>query len=341
MAILAIISLLFLFSIANILVPFVSAFVIAYILLPVINNRYISSKLSHDKAACLLFILVLGSFILFLWLFLPLLLSQLYVLIGKIPQWANYVRNNIVPPITSKYYSLDPQVAGKIKDTMESLINDGFSLALKATENVWGYTMATINALSLIFFVPIILFYFLRDWHRIKLGLGKLVPKEKRAQINEVLHSINQVLSSYIRGQFNVCFLMSCFYMIGLSVIGLDVGIFLGVMSGLLIILPFVGILISFSVSIIVGYFTFGGSIQISYIAALYIIGHLLESFILSPIIIGDKIGLHPLWIMFAILACGSLVGFIGVLAAVPVAGVIKVLLKHVLKACFNKAREN
>ncbi len=192
--------------------------------------------------------------------------------------------------------------------------------------NIWHVTKITINLFMLILLIPLILFYFLRDWLTMAKNIELLLPLKGKKKIQEILSAINCSLSAYIRGQLNVCLLLSVYYGISLSILGVDLGVLLGILSSFSIIIPFVGVFISFSLTMIVSYFTFGMVNKLFYIIIIYLIGLIVEGYILSPKIIGDKIGLHPLWIIFAVLALGNLFGFIGIFFAVPIASIIKVL---------------
>ena len=312
---------------ANILAPFFIAFIIAYILQPLIDNSWLKDKLPRSIVSCGVFIIFLGAFILSLIILLPIIYHQISLLISKIPIYKHYLQSELAPVFTAKIHSIDPSIANKIKDSFKTIIDSAFTTIVLIINNIWSYTMATINIMTIILLVPVILFYFLRDWPKMIKTLENLLPARGKGKIREIFSSINELLSAYIRGQFNVCLLLSGFYWVGLSIIGLDSSLLLGILSGFLIIVPFIGTLISFSFTMIIGYFTWGLA-KLSYIIILYVAGYIIESYILTPKIIGDKIGLHPLWIMFAVFACGSLFGLIGIFFAIPIAGIIKVLLK-------------
>jgi putative permease len=296
---------------------------------PVINNICVKYNLPRNVVALGVFVIFLGTFIVTLVILMPIIYKQISILISKIPTYKHYIQTEIVPFLTSKVQSVDPKIADKIQHSLKGFINGAFSVIAGLFNNVWGYTMATINIFAIILLVPIILVYLLRDWPVITNNIDNLIPIRGRSKIREILSSINDLLSAYIRGQFNVCVILSVYYGIGLSIIGVDLGLLLGILSGFLIIVPFIGTLIAFSLSMIISYFSFGYTIKLFYVFILYIFGYLMENYLLTPKIIGDRIGLHPLWIMFAVFAIGSLFGFVGIFFAIPIAGIIKVLLKY------------
>ena len=311
------------------LAPSFIAFIFAYMLSPLISEVCRKYHLPRNLVAAIIFVLFLSVFSVALLVLMPAIYHQVSILIAKIPAYKDYIQTELVPQVTAKVQSIDPRIAEKVKDSIQSIINGTFSIISSVFNNVWGYTMATINIFVVILLVPIILFYLLKDWPKITRNLNNLLPYQERNKIREILSSINDLLSAYIRGQFNVCLILSAYYGIGLSILGVDLGLLLGILSGFLIIIPFIGIFIAFSLAMIVGYVTFGYTAKLGFVMVLYVVGYLVENYFLTPKIIGDRIGLHPLWIMFAALAIGSLFGFIGIFFAIPIAGIIKVLLGY------------
>ncbi len=312
--------------ISKILTPFFIAGVISYILQPVILYLSRHHKFPRNASVAIIFLLFLSVFTIVIAVVLPIIYQQITLLISKIPIYKNYLQTELIPTITVKVQAVDPAIASKIKDLINNFANGIFSLMTSLANNLWYYTMATINVVILLVLIPIILFYFLRDWSKITNNIDNLLPLQNKPKIKQLLTAINDTLAAYIRGQLNVCLLLSTYYSIALSVIGVDLSVLLGVVSGFSIIIPFVGASLTFVLTMIVSYCAFGIANQLFYIAIIYMVGMVVESYILAPKMIGDKIGLHPLWIIFAVLALGNLFGFIGIFFAVPMAGIIKVL---------------
>lgn len=312
--------------------PFFIAFVLAYILDPIIRSNCQRFKLSRTLAATFVFILFLGLFILVTSLLAPLIYSQLATLVSKIPHYRDYLQGEIAPLITQKFKAIDPSITAKISSAIQNFVSSTLMLMARLFDNLWYSAKATINLIIITLLVPIILFYLLRDWDRVKKCLYDLLPLKHRDEINNMLKELSGLLSAYVRGQLNICLILSVLYGSFLSLIGLDLGLLIGVLSGFLVIIPLIGNLISFSLALIVGYVSFGLNYQLLYIAILYPSLALLENYFLTPKIIGDRIGLHPLWIMFSVFASGAIFGFVGIFFAVPIAGIIKVLLKYTIK---------
>lgn len=317
----------FLLLISNILAPFFIAFILAYILQPLIESSCAALKIPRITAAYGTFILCLGVMALGVLTLLPVVYRQVALLVVKMPAYQHYLQTELAPIIISKMQAIDPDLNGKITQLIHGMINGTFTVIALLLNNLWNYAMLTVNITVIILLVPLILFYFLRDWPKIIGLIDSLLPLQGKSKIKEILAAINQLLSAYVRGQLNVCLLMSTYYGVGLSMIGIDLSLLLGVASGCLIIIPFIGLTISGLLSLIIGYITFGMTTKLSYIGTLYLVGYVVENYFITPRIIGNNIGLHPLWIMFSVFASGSLFGFIGIFFAIPIASIVKILL--------------
>ena len=312
--------------------PFFIAFIISYLLQPAIGFIASKFKISDKFASSIIYLIFLSIFFLSLTILVPIIYGQIFTFIKNIPKYKNYLQSEILPPIMAKIYSIEPDIADKIKNSLSNFINSIFTILGSIANNFWRYTIITINIFVLFLLIPIILFYFLRDWAKIIVNMKSLLPIKTRPKILEILSAINNLLSAYIRGQLNICLLLSTYYSIAFTVIGIDLALLLGILTGFLVIIPFIGTFISFLLTLIIGYLTFGMTAKLLYIMIIYLVGNICESYILTPKIIGDKIGLHPLWIIFSIFACGSLFGIIGIFFAIPIAGITKILLLNLIK---------
>lgn len=311
------------------LTPFFIAFVIAYMLQPLINKICDKYNISNNLVAFVVFIISLSIFTVIIIVLVPIIYQQGLVLINKFPIYKDYIHNEFIPQLNDTVHSVDPDITDRIKNSLQGFINNTFSVIANLFNNIWNYMLATLNTFATILLVPVILLYLLRDWNKMTRSFNSLLPIKERSKIREILTSINDLLSAYIRGQFNVCIILSTYYSIGLSLIGVDLGLLIGILSGFLIIVPFIGTFIAFCLAMIVCYFSFGSTAKLSYIVILYVVGYLTENYYLTPKIIGDRIGIHPLWIMFSVFALGSVLGFTGIFFAVPIAGIIKVLIEY------------
>ncbi len=320
----------FSYLLSDIISPFFIAFIFAYILQPIIDRLTSKWTLSRRSVSIIVFIIFISVFTLILVILIPLIYDQISAFIAKVPEYRKYFQN-IVDLLVKKLGSIDPDAANQLSDAAKSTLNSMFSLLNGVANRLWGYTIATINLFTVIALVPIILYYFMRDWSQIVEAINSLMPEHGKSKIREIFTSINDLMSGYIRGQLNICLILCIYYTIGLSLIGLDLALLLGSMSGFFIIIPFIGSIISMALAALSCYITFGLGSELAYLALLYVIGHTIEGYILVPKIIGNKIGLHPVWIIFTVFAAGSVFGFLGVFFAIPIAGIIKVLVINIL----------
>ncbi|RYE05898.1 MAG: AI-2E family transporter [Rickettsiaceae bacterium] len=318
----------FILFFSKVLMPFFIALVFAYLLNPMLSKVCLKYNIPRNIAASLVIIVVISTFIAISLLIMPIIYQQLSVLITKIPIYRYYIQTEIIPALVEKVENLDPKIANQITSSIQNFTNNFFLVLASLFNNVWNYTIATLNVITVILLVPIILLYLLLDWPKIICYLEDLLPIESKYKIKQILFAIDDALSAYIRGQLKICALLSVYYGVGLSILGIDLGLLIGIVSGFFIIVPFVGILISYLLATLIGYFSFVGSVyQVIYITLLYGTGYLIEGYLLTPKIIGKKIGLHPLWIMLSVFINGSLFGIIGMFFAIPLASIIKVLL--------------
>lgn len=318
------------YLVSDVLAPFIVAFIFAYILQPIIERNTARYPLTRSVISFLIFSVFVSGFVLIALVITPIIYQQFSLFVVKIPKYKASFQENITL-LTNHINSFDPEAADKVAEISKSAINSMFSVVTSFANHIWDYTIATINVFALVALVPVILYYFMRDWTKIVSALEGLMPEHGKNKMREIFISINELLSGYIRGQLNICLILSVYYVIGLSAIGIDLALLLGLLSGFLIIIPFIGAIASFILASLSCYVTFGFGYEFIYMTILYIFGHTVEGYILAPKIIGNKIGLHPVWIIFAVFAAGSLFGFVGILFAIPLAGIFKVLVLQFL----------
>ncbi len=319
------------YMLADTLAPFLAAFIFAYLLRPLIETFSSKFKLPRSLSTFTAYGLFLSGFIAIIVILIPLIYKQFAIFIRKIPEYkVNF--DVLVLSWSEKLHDIDPNFAEKVKSAGQSFIGNIFSTASSLANYVWDYTMATLNFFALVALVPVILYYFLRDWPKMVKSIESLLPRRGKSKIREIFHDINELLSAYIRGQLNICMMLSFYYSIVLTLVGLDLAILLGIMSGFFILIPFIGPAISFSIVLATSYFAFGATSKFAYVAILFIVGATIEGYILTPKIIGDRIGLHPVWIIFAVIAAGSVFGMIGIFFAIPIAGIVKVCLSYLIE---------
>ena len=192
--------------------------------------------------------------------------------------------------------------------------------------------IALVNLLALLFLTPVVTFYLLRDWEKVVAAIDGALPLDHADTIRKLAHESNQAIAGYVRGQALVCITLGSIYAIGLSVVGLQFGLVIGLIAGAISFIPFVGTFVGAVMALGMALVQFPPEwMGVAKVAAVFLVGQMLEGNVLSPKLVGDRVGLHPVWIMFALLAGGSLFGFVGVLLAVPTAAVIGVIVRHLL----------
>ncbi len=313
----------------SVIMPFLISFLLAYALTPLLEFLQRKLPLSRTIVSAIVLCAFLVLFVLLLILLLPLIYGQISILVSKIPVYKGYLNKEIVPYILEKLHSIDSKVSISAKDAINQSIDNIFEVCITMLNNIWSYTMATIHIIVMVFLMPVLLFYFLKDWESMKSSFYDLFPTTSQKFVRNIFADINNVLSAYIRGQLLVCIIWVIYYYVGLFYIGIDLALILAVISGIAPIVPVVGSIIAVVATMLVGLFTFGFEAQLFYIALLYIVGGILDSSIVTPKIIGDSLGLNPIWIVFSVLVLGYLMGPIGMLIAIPIAGIISVILKY------------
>jgi len=330
------VSLLALFVLAihllsSILLPFVAGAAIAFFLDPMVDRL---EKLHLSRVLGTLIVLAAFTLIiaLFLLLLAPLLEAQVTQLVSRFPTYLQAGRAQLDHLFELLQDRLAPDDMQKLRDAAGAKIADVLGGAGQVLTGVLSGGAAVANVLSLIFITPIVSFFLLRDWDLIVATIDSWMPRQHLQTIREQARLIDETLSGFIRGQASVCALLGLFYAAGLTVLGLDFGLVIGLMVGLLIFIPFLGGLTGAALSVALAFAQFGDWHKPLYIAILFIIGQTLEGNVITPKLVGDRVNLHPVWIIFSLLAFGALFGFLGVLIAVPFAAVLGVLLRFALR---------
>lgn len=332
LAVVVILSLLtwFVFEISGILLPFILAFVLAYFLHPsvvVLQRKRLSRTVATTIITVLFCFFVIGVFL----ILIPILQAQILTLMVKIPVLADVLWEKIQTVVLYTKENIAPdqlkQISNVVSTTVFSLFN---TLSSKLLKMLTG-GIVFFNIVSLILITPVVLFYVLRDWRSVERKMADMVPVGYKEKVHVIFSEINRALSGFIRGQASVCLLLGLFYGVGLSLVGLDFGLLIGLLSGILSFIPYFGFLTGIVLSCLFALVQAASLGLWLGIAIVFVIGQILESYILTPRLVGDKVGLHPVWVMFSLLAGGALFGFVGVLIAVPVAAIVGVFVRHII----------
>ena len=313
----------------EILLPFIAGFVLAYFLDP-IADRLERLGLPRIVATLLILVVAVAAVVLAVLVIAPILADQALKLAQDLP--------TLVKALVARLDELTPQT---VKDMLAGAGANGSNslgdVVSKATgwlatvlQSVWSGGMALVNLVSLLVVTPIVAFYLLLDWDRIVARIDSWVPRDHLEEIRSIARDIDRAMAGFIRGQGTVCLLLGLFYAIGLSLAGLNFGLAIGMGAGLLSFIPYVGAIIGGVLAIGVGLVQFWPDYtSIFVIIGIFAAGQFLEGNFLSPKLVGSSIGLHPVWLMFALFAFGYLFGFVGLLLAVPLAAAVGVLVRY------------
>lgn len=314
-----------------VLFPFVAGFAIAYFLDPVCD-RLERAGMSRTGATVLVTALFFILFVVLLALLAPLLYGQVIQFLNNLPRYVSAIEAKTAPLMdAARGYLSSAEGALKVKAFIESHFGDVAKLTVAFLGKFVGGLQITFNIVSLFVITPVVAFYLLRDWDRIVARVDSWLPRDHAETIREQARLVDETLAGFLRGQFTVCLLLGLFYGIGLSLVGLDFGLVVGLATGLMSFIPYFGMLIGFVVGMGLAIAQFDALSSIALVAAVFVAGQLIEGNFLTPKLVGDRVNLHAVWIMFALLAGGALFGFVGVLLAVPTAAVIGVLARFTL----------
>lgn len=262
----------------------------------------------------------------------PLLAKQLMKLYQLAPQVLDWLQHTAMPWAQSKFGLSDGfWKFDKIKAAITEHMGEASDVVGVVLSQATASSLALIGFLANLVLIPVVAFYLLRDWDIMLAKIRGLLPRDREEQIVSLAKECHDVLGAFVRGQLLVMLALGVIYSAGLMLVGLELGLLIGLMAGIAAIVPYMGFIIGIGAALIAGLFQFGGDLYpMLGIVAVFMVGQALEGTVLTPLLVGDKIGMHPVAVIFAILAGGELFGFTGVLLALPVAAVIMVLVRHV-----------
>lgn len=316
-----------LFFLRDVLLPFVAGMAVAYLLDPVVD-RLERVKVGRTTATLLVLLLFFVLTIGIILLVAPLIQAQIARLVEQLPVYIEAVRGLVEPLIRDVAASVRQEAA---LDKLPAVAGDVLSWIGRVIGRVISGGAWIANLISILVITPIVSFYLLRDWDKIVAAVDDWLPRGQAETIRGQMREIDRTLSAFVRGQGVVCLSLGIFYAVGLSVAGLDFGLVIGLFAGLISFVPFVGSFFGAILSVGLALVQFDAWYPVAIVAAIFAAGQFIEGNFLTPNLVGDAVGLHPVWVIFALLAGGTLFGFLGVLLAVPAAAVIGVLVRFAL----------
>lgn len=315
---------------APILSPFVIAAILGWLGDPMVD-RLEARRISRNTAVILVFGAMTLVLLLVAVLLIPVLEDQVMVLVNSLPGYRDWFVGTALPWVEHRtglqiLSWLDPE-------RLFVLIREHWQSAGGAASTLLGYVsrsgFALLGWLANIVLLPVLSFFFLRDWDLIVGRIGLLVPRDHFDTVRRLALESNEVLGGFLRGQMLVMLILGLLYALGLWLVGLDLGILIGLLAGLLTFVPYLGPAFIVLFGGIAALVQFGDWQHLAGVGVVFAVGQLVESFVLTPMLVGDRIGLHPMAVIFAVMAGGTLFGFLGMLLALPVAAVANVLLRY------------
>jgi predicted PurR-regulated permease PerM len=316
------------YLLAPILTPFLAGCLLAYFGDPLVE-KLTSWKVPRVLSVVIIFLGIFSLLILFILLLIPLIEKQVNLLVEVLPAIVNWLQNTIMPWI-SLHFGIEEIVnIETLKTTLAENWTKAGSTAGWMAQQVLHSSKTVIIWMSYLFLIPVVTFYLLRDWNKIIKNVRGLLPRHLEPVVVKLAKECDVTLSAFIRGQLLVMLGLGIIYSVGLTLIGLQVGLMIGLISGLLSIVPYLGFITGIVVASVVALVQFGTFKAVLSVWVVFAIGQAAEGWFLTPTLVGNRIGLHPVAVIFSVLAGGMLFGFFGVLLALPVAAVIMVLLRH------------
>ncbi|TDQ39487.1 AI-2E family transporter [Thiopseudomonas denitrificans] len=318
------------YALLPVLTPFLLGALLAYMGNPLVERLQQLKFLSRTWAVAIVFLGLAGIVALLILILVPMLGRQLTDLYALTPQLLDWLQQSLLPWL-QETLGLEEDVweVDKLKQALSSQLEKAPNIAGMLLGVLSSSGMALVGWLTNLFLVPVVTFYLLRDWRLIVGKVQVLLPRREEPLVIRLTSECHEVLGAFMRGQLLVMLALAVVYALGLMLLGLKLGLLVGVLAGLASIVPYMGFIVGIGVALIAGLFQFGlDYLMLGGIVGVFLLGQVLESVALTPLLVGDRIGLHPVAVMFAILAGGQLFGFTGVLLALPVAAVLMVWVR-------------
>lgn len=312
-----------------ILSPFLVGALLAYLTDPM-ADRLEEMGASRTSAVIIVFIVLGAFFSLAVLMVLPKLGQQIQLMMQQIPQVIDLFENKVFPALQT-YLGTDAQIGdfSMIKTLIAGNWEETGNIMTQLAKSVTKSSLAVMGWIANLLLIPVVTFYLLRDWDVMMAKIGRLLPRNIEPKVTMLATESDEVLGAFIKGQLLVMLALGTVYAVGLWLVGVNLALLLGMLAGLASIVPYMGFIVGIVASGVAAYMQFQDPIILVWVGVVFGIGQALEGMVLTPLLVGDRIGLHPVAVIFAIMAGGQLFGFVGILIALPVAAVIMVFLRH------------
>jgi predicted PurR-regulated permease PerM len=315
-----------------ILTPFVLAICVAYFLDPV-AGRLARIGVPRWLGAGLLIMGLMALALVALVLLYPLLISQIGVLLTRLPSYVATIGAKVADLLAAAEEAMEPMAINPgLKDLAVSQVGSILVWLGTSATRLIGGGYALFNVFTFAVVTPIVGFYLLRDWPRLMARIESWLPRRNAAVLRQLAHDTDRVLSAWLRGQLLCCALLAVYYALALSAVGLELGLLVGLLAGMLTFIPYVGSLTGMATAILLAIGQFGNWRQVAVVMGVFLLGQIVEGYIIYPRLLGNRVELHAVWVIFALFAGGVAFGFLGVLLAVPIAAAIGVLARYWLR---------
>jgi predicted PurR-regulated permease PerM len=310
-----------------VLTPFVLSAAIAYLFDPVVD-RMETWSLPRTLAVIFVF-LIFGLLLLgFVLLLIPAMSEQMHTAMAEAPKIQHWFETYALPWLREKT-GLPLASMSDVSEWLVSQVQGQGDWVSGLMKGIGASSLALANGLANALLVPVVTFYLLRDWDRMVAYVRDLVPRPALPTVSQLAGEADEVLGAFVRGQLMVMLALATIYWIGLTLVGVDLALLVAVVAGLASIVPYLGVILGFTLASVAALLQFQSLDALIGVAVVFTVGQILEGMVLTPWLVGDRIGLHPVTVLFAIMAGGQLMGFTGILIALPVASVLAVILRH------------
>ena len=321
-----------LYWLRTIILPFLVGMALAYFLDPA-ADKLETWKIPRPAATFVLLTLFFALFIGMIVLVFPLVQDQVSMIADKMPDYVARFGQSLKSLGNGRLAGVLGLSPGDLQNALQKFADQGLSLATKLLGQLVSGGVAFFSVLSILLITPVVAFFLLRDWDEIVAGIDAWLPREHAHVIREQFKQIDRVLAGFVRGQALDCLVQGILYAIGWTVVGLDFGLVLGLLNGFLNFIPYAGTTFGFLLAMLVAFGQYGTDVTpLLLVAGVHVAVQLTDQAVLTPKLIGPRVGLHPVWILFALLAGGALLGFVGVLVAVPIAAATGVLIRFAIQ---------
>jgi predicted PurR-regulated permease PerM len=317
-----------LYYLQSILMPFLTGLLVAYAMNPAVR-RFETWGISRNLGTFFMifsFFLLIG---LLLFIAIPFIQTELLRLAFHVPQYGQRMMTALKPLLDEASVYVKPQDIERLRELASTYLGDVITWGIKLLAGILTSGLALANLISLIVITPIVAFYLLRDWNKIIQTLDHWLPRSYEPTLRRLFKEMNASIGGFAKGQALVCLMVGLYYSIALTLANLDFSVVVGMVIGVVAFIPYVGALFGFMLSMGIAFAQFTEWTSIGIVAGIFVVGQTFEAYLLIPYFVGDRIGLHPVWVLFALLAGGVLYGFIGILFALPIAAAIGVLVRH------------